>query len=765
MSTKFPNPNRPPSGLSLSDISYVLFRHKWKIAVICTLGVIATVLLPVLWPRQYASEAKLFVKYVLDAKTPAQLGPTDPRVKTPDQRGETIINTELEILGSLDLALDVATNIGPERILGQKNGMADPNLAAAVIQRSLLAVATKNSSVIHLVFQHSDPAVVQPVLNQVITSYLRRHAEIHRPVGVFDEFLSRETSDLRTRLAETEQALREAKTNANIISLEDSKKMFADQIKKTQDAIFETEAALAERKATATELTRLLQAAPASPTNAVSLTNAAPVAAQTLAEYRRINSLLDTLLKQEADLSILFTEENPRRKAVAQQIAEHQQQKQQLEEKHPGLLDARVASPDPTAPRSGANLQSDLLTETARIAALQSKLSVLTNQLSYIRERASALNLMEGSITDLERRKELQEQHYKYFAANLEQARINDALGPGRVSNIDRIQSPTPPRTGNSQLRKIMAIVFFGSIAAAIGLAFLIELYWDRSVKRPGEIETRLGLPLFLSIPYTTRNGEPLGLPPSSATALLTERTGDETPDPGDGAADVQLETPSGTAQSPPMPWESGHTLRPYWEALRDRLITYFEIKNLTHNPKLVALTSCAPGSGVSTIAAGLAASLSETGEGKVLLVDMKQEGGAACQFFKGNLARGLDEALALETRDNTLVQDQLYVVSESTTDDRLPRLLPKRFTHLVPQLKASDYDYIIFDMPQVSQISVTPRLARFMDMVLMVVESEKTDREVVKRASEMITGAQSNFGIVLNKGKDYLPKRLQHEL
>ena len=53
-----------------------------------------------------------------------------------------------------------------------------------------------------------------------------------------------------------------------------------------------------------------------------------------------------------------------------------------------------------------------------------------------------------------------------------------------------------------------------------------------------------------------------------------------------------------------------------------------------------------------------------------------------------------------------------------------------------MPKLKASDYDYIIFDMPPVSQTSVTARLAGLMDMVLLVIESEKTDRDVVQQAS-----------------------------
>jgi Mrp family chromosome partitioning ATPase len=90
---------------------------------------------------------------------------------------------------------------------------------------------------------------------------------------------------------------------------------------------------------------------------------------------------------------------------------------------------------------------------------------------------------------------------------------------------------------------------------------------------------------------------------------------------------------------------------------------------------------------------------------------------------------------------------------------------MPKRFTNLVPKLKASDYDYVIFDMPAVSQISVTPRLARFMDMMLIVVESEKTDRDVVQRAAEMLTEARGHVGIVLNKWKNYVPHRIQQEL
>jgi Mrp family chromosome partitioning ATPase len=258
-----------------------------------------------------------------------------------------------------------------------------------------------------------------------------------------------------------------------------------------------------------------------------------------------------------------------------------------------------------------------------------------------------------------------------------------------------------------------------------------------------------------MSIPKTRSNGKGLlALPP--IPKLIG--AGD-----GSGKGNSPLEVvQNGNGEM--APWKSDAELRPFIAALRDRLIMSFELRNLTHNPKLVAVTSCHDGSGVSTIASGLAASLSETGEGNVLLVDMNNMGeGAAHYFRKGKLECGLDEALEMEKRGNAMVQENLYVVSENAANEMLPRVLHKRFSSLLPRLKASDYDYIIFDMPPVNQISPTPKLARFMDMVFMVVEAEKTGRDTVERATALLEESKAHVGIVLNKSKNYVPKLLQH--
>jgi len=185
----------------------------------------------------------------------------------------------------------------------------------------------------------------------------------------------------------------------------------------------------------------------------------------------------------------------------------------------------------------------------------------------------------------------------------------------------------------------------------------------------------------------------------------------------------------------------------------------------MTHKPKLIAVTSCSQGAGVTSTAAGLAATLSETGDGNVLLVDMNLEQGAAHPFHRGKPACGLLDALESETRDPALVQEKLYLASMNDTASKLPNHLPRRFTHLVPKLKMSDYDYIIFDMPAITQTSITPKLAMYMDMVLMVIESEKTNRDVVEQANALLAQSNVSARAVLNKYRSYVPRWLHEEL
>jgi len=110
-----------------------------------------------------------------------------------------------------------------------------------------------------------------------------------------------------------------------------------------------------------------------------------------------------------------------------------------MEEEHPRLatLGAFLAKVADQRVSPSVNLS----TESTRAMALESRIKVLNSQLDQIRSEAGNMDEAEGAISELQRKKQLEESNYKYFAASLEQARIDGALGAGRVTNIDEFRN------------------------------------------------------------------------------------------------------------------------------------------------------------------------------------------------------------------------------------------------------------------------------------------------------------------------------------
>jgi uncharacterized protein involved in exopolysaccharide biosynthesis/Mrp family chromosome partitioning ATPase len=733
------------AGMALDDIYFVLFRQKWKILICAILGLAAGGALFLIKPAQYQSEAKLLIRYVVEGRTP---NPTDndSNTKSPDSRGENIINTEIEILTSTDLARQVVQEVGADRILGKTSDEGDKtNRAAAMVIKGLSIDAFGRGSVIPIVFQHPDSDVARRVLSEIITAYFKKHAEMHQPLEMFGSFMVQETNRLRADLDRTEQELRKAKKEAGVISLDDAKTASQEQLSKIRQDIYTAEADLAVHRAALAELPVTKSESPESSVVAIEIPK------DKIVEYQNVSRRVDQLSQKEQEGLLKYPETSPLMADVREQLATAKSALQKLVGEYPNL--ARVGASSPAVALQHGGPVVDLAGETVLVKELETKTNLLHAQLKEIQSEVARVEEMEIPILDLQRKKEHQEANLKYFLDKLEQSRIDGELGTGASSGISIIQSPSPAvMKRSSSFKKKVMMVMAGGLFGGLALAFFIEMILDRSVRRPGEVEKKLGLPLFISIPNTDGNGKNGKADAVTANdRLLT-------------AGENGLVVANAGALREPTTWNRNEGLNRFYAGLRDRLIVNFEVRNLTQNPKLLAVTSCGRGAGVSSIAAGLAASLSETGDGNVLLVNMNSEPGTAQPFHHGNPECGLADALAAETMGNAQVKGNLYAASESMEDNELPRVLPRRFATLMPQLKASDYDYVIFDMPPVSQTSMTPRLAGLMDTVLLVIESEKTSRESVQRANALLAESKANVGAVLNKARSYVPTRLYQE-
>ena len=754
-------PENQPLGLNLGDIYYALFRRKWMVVFFSAAGVLAAAGIVLSRPPQYKAEAKLLVRYIRDSKAVDVAVGTQAQIRSPDERGDNIINSELEILTSRDLANQVVEAVGADKVLGKAGGATNRAAAASVVVKGLAVEVPRRSNVIKVTFQHPDPETAQTVLHQLILSYRRKNFEVHRAVGIFDEFLTKKTDELRALLSQTDEDLRKLKLKANVTSLDESKRNIADQLAHIRQQLVDAEAELAQRRTVLAQLQQQLALASAAPTNAAP-TNAAlavvepPLDPEKERQYRSICARLESVRNRELDLLLQFTAASPEVKAVREQLAVAEQAKLKLETEEPRLLRAQsrelAASPPLLSLLPGRSAPvTDLAAEQAQVAALIARISVLTNYLAEARAEIASLNEAEGGITDLQRRKEIAEANYRYFSAGLEQTRIDAALGSTDTSSVSIVEEASLAGRDLTPTLKAVLIALCAGLGGGIGLALLLEFGLSQTIKRPIDIEQKLRLPLFLSIPDFSRNGyvrpglRQIGPHSSTAPAEASPASEDE---------------PTQALSVPTDP------LAEYLEALRDRVIMYFQIKEMTHKPKLVGITGVARGEGVSPLATGLAQTLSETGDGKVLLVDMHpQKGPAVRPFYHGEAACALDDALEQEKRTPAHVQDNLYVAAATTATGSKVGIVPRRFVSLVPKMKASDYDYIIFDLPAVNQTSVTSKIAGLLDITLVVFESERTSLEQAKRSLAMLADSHATVGAVLNRYHDYLPAKLSIDL
>ena len=731
-----PRQDTPTSGINIQDILYVVFKHKWKILFFTFAGLAAAATVYLTRVPLYESDAKLLVRYVVERT------PVDP-ADNPNGNGrnpDNNIGAEVEILTSWDLSMQVAEAVGIDQLAPGVKNHASAELAAAQAVQTGMAVAAPQRNVIAVSYKNENPALATNVLQELLKRYFIKHLEVHRSEAAFD-FITQQTDQIRARLTQTEEELKRLKDKVGVVSLADSTNAVSLEMSRAQGALKTSETERAEQIARMTEIEKFFSvvAGKAASDDKTAAPPPKPAGNAETQEYQALINRLNLLRQTELDILSKYTPENRQVQLVHSQITDLEGKRATLASKFPDLV----------AKTSGAPLAQqgpDLLGERTRLAAIDARIASLKDQLQTAQQRADQLASAAPQIIQLDRQRELEETNYRYFAASLEKARVDEALDPSKIPNISVVQKPSVGWRTTSDLRKTITQLAGGGLGLGLGLAFLIEMVLDRTIKRSSEFERRLHIPLLVSIPYL-KNKLSLRLPQTPALSN------------GEGEKSVQI-----ARQKKLAPWEPGHFVRPYAEAIRDRLGLYFELNNLTHKPKLVAVTGFSEGGGTSTIAGGIAAALSEMGEGKVLLVDMNVGHPEVHPFFEGKPAYSLMTALHPACPIAAAAENLYLATPFSIEDSKQMQLGPKRIYELMPMLKASNFDYIIFDMPSLDQSSVVVSMAGLMDKVLLVTEAENCGANMVRRAYKELTTARNNVACVLNKTRTYGPKLIKAE-
>lgn len=184
---------------------------------------------------------------------------------------------------------------------------------------------------------------------------------------------------------------------------------------------------------------------------------------------------------------------------------------------------------------------------------------------------------------------------------------------------------------------------------------------------------------------------------------------------------------------------------------------------------KVIAITSCAPDEGKTTIAYNLAVAFAENGK-KALYIDADLRKSVFVQRYgiEGN-PKGLSHYLSGQVSLKDIIfktnKDRVYVTPIGKFPSNPTELFNKeRFGQLLEELKKV-FDYVIIDTPPLGSVIDAAVIAKKCDASMLVVTSDECSRGVVKRIIAQLKVANPNFlGVILNKvnmkGSSYYSKK-----
>jgi uncharacterized protein involved in exopolysaccharide biosynthesis len=491
------------------DLFRALFRHKRKMATFFCGTMTLVVVGLILFPRSYTSDARLFVRL---GKESVALDPTATLNQTVNvsETRESEINSALEILRSRVLLEDVVERLGADAILNEKlegetgvmdllfvpvrlaqswvNGGIGPNERAITeLEQSLNVASPRRSNIIVVKCSAANPELAQRIVQAFLDSYMVRHLEANQTSGSHDFFVD-QSKLLYEQLENATKDLRDAKNRTKFVSLEGKRENVQTEVNSIENAMLLNERALASAEAKVTALKQSLAGLPPK------LMSEEAETANAATDSMRADLYKLEILEKEA--ASHYTSEHPKMIALHRQLAETEKifLAQQPVRSH-GTKRLSVVH---------QGVQTELMAAQALAASHRAEAELLAKQLDAVQSKIRSVNDLELEVTQLERKVDLLTTSYRSYSISREQARIDQALAAGRISNINVVQPASLlNKPSNPPIRLTMVLGFvlatLGSVLVALGAEYL-----DRSVKSPEQIEHELGMPVLFSVPRGT---------------------------------------------------------------------------------------------------------------------------------------------------------------------------------------------------------------------------------------------------------------------
>jgi len=348
-----------------------------------------------------------------------------------------------------------------------------------------------NAGIVEIQAEGSQPQVALDIANTYVDVLLART----RSFNVDDakntrEYLSQQTAQVSDSLTRSETALRSFTMSRGGVQIPAKSTETAQRLSQLETTLAEVQANKNISQTRLAALKTKLESMPAPPA-----AKAAPAApAVNAANAGRLRSKLASLEAQMVEAKTRYSDDHPRVRSLAQQIADLQR------DLGDAVRDATASNPGTTAiPIDDRNAFSEM------VAALDTSVVSLTAQENALKDQITALRRdLSGLSKD--------ELEYRRLASEVETNRklstlLSDKLGAARIREqgemnvVKVIDPPSFPTTAPNQ-RRVQFVGLALALALMIGIgAPATAEYFNRPIMGETDIKHLTGLPVLTAVP------------------------------------------------------------------------------------------------------------------------------------------------------------------------------------------------------------------------------------------------------------------------
>jgi capsular exopolysaccharide synthesis family protein len=620
---------------------------------------------------------------------------------SPDQTavGPEFFETQYGLLKSRSLAERVVQELGLTRsdaflkasgverhdgAEGQKRLQRD---TLEAVQDGLQVNPVRGSRLVNVSFNSTDPRVAAQVANAFAENFIASNLERKFESSSYArEFLEKRIAQEKAKLEANERKLVDYATSQQIITLRDDSS--------TGDPGATQSLAAADLSAINTSL---------------SAAKAARIAAEQ--KWRQAQG--------SRGLTITEVLQSPTVQQLSQTRAklkgEYQDKLSVYKPDFPEMvqLKAQIDEVDRQIKTEASNIRESL---HAQYTVALNQERALSGQVAKL--KGSVLDLRDRSIqyNILQRELDSSRTLYDGLLQRYKEVGVTGGVTTNNVSIVDRASPPAKP----SKPRPLLNMALASAVGLGLGLlaAFGAEAL-DQAIRRPADVEEKLGVPLLGSVPALPR-----GVTPSEAMKDL--RSG-------------------------------------FWEAYYSTR-TALQFATPQGVPRSILVTSSRPGEGKSTTSLALAHSFARLGI-NTLLVDADLRNPSLHRALAAGDGSGLSNYLTGAKSLRDVVQPTSLATLGFISTGPLPPtpaelLAGSRLNAFLTEAEA-DYDLVIFDGPPVMGLADAPMIASTVEGVLLVIEAGRTGRNQAKATLKRLNMAQARMlGALLTK---YDPKQASY--